>query len=469
MRFPNPDSRILPANIPCIPIPDNSRSKEEDKIISSLVGLAIGDALGASVEFRPHQYLAEHPVNDLQSGGTWGLDAGQWTDDTSMALCLASSLITQHGFNPYDQMVRYTWWYKKGFLSSTGQCFDIGRSTRAALEEFCRRQNILKQQFRHAKDEDIDNLTLEQVRSVKDFSEYCGSSEEAGNGPLMRLAPIPLFYFRQPDIAVKLAGDSARLTHGDRKAVDACRYYAALIVAAIRGESKKELLSEQFYENHHPWFGTEKLHDEVLRVVRGSYKKARGYEDGIRGKSYIINTLEAALWAFWSDQDSFEQGVLKAVNLGDDTDTTAAVYGQLAGAYYDSSSVFHRWGGRVYAINLIICIGQWLYFEGNRSRNDTAQQQPQLTSRQQNQQRMPTSQTSQHHHSYPSAQQTLPSVPTDRMGYNKQNQQKTQQYAGIQAPIQSHTTNNSSTSYLRHPKQDSSTMPAAGIRSGHTS
>ncbi len=473
MQFPPPDSRILPASIECVPTPDNSPTKQEEKVVSSLVGLAIGDALGASVEFRPRQYLLEHPVNDMQSGGTWGLNAGQWTDDTSMALCLASSLITQHGYNPYDQMVRYKWWYKKGFLSSTGHCFDIGRSTRAALEEFCRRQNILKQQLRHEDDEEIDHLTLEQVRRVKDFNEYCGSPKEAGNGPLMRLAPIPLFYFRQPEVAVKLAGDSARLTHADPKAVDACRYYAALIVAAICGESKKDLLDERFYENHQRWFGTETLDDEVLRVVRGSYKKARGYEEGIRGKSYVINTLEAALWAFWSDENSFEKGVLNAVNLGDDTDTTAAVYGQLAGAYYGPSSIFQRWGGRVYAINLIICVGRWLYFEGSRSRSDTVQQQQQqtqITSRQQNQQRMPTEQPSQHSRSHPSTQINSPSVSADRVGYQGQNQQKAPQHARTQAPAQSQPTTNSNTfnSHNARHKQskDPSTLPAAGIPSG---
>ncbi|CAF1029661.1 unnamed protein product [Adineta steineri] len=427
MQFPHPDSRILPSNIKCVNPPlHNSKSDEQEKIVGSLVGLAIGDALGASVEFRPRQYLLDHPVNDMQGGGTWGLDAGQWTDDTSMALCLASSLITQHQYNPYDQMVRYKWWYKKGFLSSTGQCFDIGSTTRSSLEKFCERQNILKQYYKNAKEEVIDNLPLEDVRRVQNFNECCGETGEAGNGPLMRLAPVPLFYFRQPDIAVQLAGESARLTHGDVKAVDACRYYAALIVAAISGEPKKDLLHEQFYESHRKWFGSEPLHPDIVRVAQGSYKKQGGYNEGIRGKNYIINTLEAALWAFWSDENSFEIGALNAVNLGDDTDTTAAVYGQLAGAYYGASAILRHWGKKLYAVNLLVCTAEWLYYEGSRIQSNRNQQQQQ-------QQRMPNPQSSTHQHST-----TI--KPVERMGYNTQNTKNT--------------------------KPDPSKLPAAGMPSG---
>jgi ADP-ribosylglycohydrolase len=479
MQFPHPDARILPANIPLSHSPLNSQSKEQEKIVGSLVGLAIGDALGASVEFRPRQYLVDHPVKDMQGGGTWGLQAGQWTDDTSMALCLAASLITQHGFNPYDQMVRYKWWYKKGFLSSTGQCFDIGSTTRTSLEEFSRRQSVLKQHFRTEKDEDIDNLSFDQVKSVSNFNVVCGLAGQAGNGPLMRLAPVPLFYFRDPESAVRLAGESARLTHGDQKAVDACRYYAALIVAAINGRSKDELLSNQFYEKNQQWFGRDKLHDEVLSVAHGSYKKSGGYDDGIRGKNYIVNTLQAALWAFWSDGNSFEQGALNAVNLGDDTDTTAAVYGQLAGAYYGISAIPRQWARQLYAMNLIISVGEWLYFEGSRSRSDTTRQQQQQPQKQQQQQqritpqnqtqtKMLASQSGQHPGSYAFTQQNPTATNIGYMGYGPQNRQKTSQHAQAQASSQMNTTSNLNTSRLHDKKRrlDPAALPAAGVPSG---
>jgi hypothetical protein len=164
-----------------------------------------------------------------------------------------------------------------------------------------------------------------------------------------------------PSRAVELSGESARLTHGDKVAVDACRYYGALIVAAINGESKKDILSDQFYNKHQHWFGTHILHEDIINVARGSFKKSRGYKDGIRGKGQIVWALEAALWAFWST-DSFEKGALNAVNLGDDTDTTAAIYGQLAGAYYGFPSIPEKWVNQLYANQLIICVAEWLQF-----------------------------------------------------------------------------------------------------------
>ncbi|CAF4965120.1 unnamed protein product, partial [Rotaria sp. Silwood1] len=135
-------------------------------------------------------------------------------------------------------------------------------------------------------------------------------------------------------MAVEYSGMSGKITHGDDRVYDACCYYGALIVAALNGEKKEELTSKTFYDKHLEWFGYRSLHPDVMTIAQGSYQKARGYQDGIRGKGYIINAMEAALWAFWSDEDSFEKGALNAVNLGDDTDTTAAIYGQLAGAYY---------------------------------------------------------------------------------------------------------------------------------------
>ncbi|CAF3711230.1 unnamed protein product [Rotaria sp. Silwood1] len=374
--FPSPYDHVLPHQIK-VTFPDDFSANENtlDRVVGSLLGLAIGDALGASVEFRPHAYLLHHPVTDMQRGGTWGLDAGQWTDDTSMSLCLASSLITKRRFDPYDQMVRYKWWYKYGFLSSTGHCFDIGSATRQALDEFSRRQILLKNFYYCTTEEEVDRLPLEKVLYVKDFSCDCSSSDVAGNGALMRLAPVPLFYFRSPLEAVSYAGRSATLTHGDIKASDACRYYAALIVAAVHGEPKTSLLSNEFYKNHRHWFGSESLHPEILRVAQGSYKRPHGYDDGIRGKGYIVSALEAALWAFFYDQNSFKKGVLDVIKLGDDTDTTAAIYGQLAGAYYGYQSIPENWRQQLYANQLITSIGHWLHFLGKQQSHSQQQSQ----------------------------------------------------------------------------------------------
>ena len=332
-----------------------------NRIAGSMIGMAIGDALGAHVEFRPHDYLVQHPVTDLSSGGTWGLEKGQFTDDTSMALCLATSLISCSGLNLYDQLVRYKWWYRHGYMSSTGKCFDIGNATRQSLEEFERRQVDFANIYQIHSDQ-IDALSDPEL--LRQFDVLCSGEGVAGNGALMRLAPVPLFFFQNPVAAVDYAGRSAQITHGDQKAVDACRYYSALIVATLNGESKDQLLADNFYENHVAWFDGKELHPDVLWVVRGSYKKHGGYEEGIRGGGYVVKALEAALWSFWSTT-TFEAGALAAVNLGDDTDTTAAIYGQLAGAFYGLHGLPAHWVDQVYAKSFLLNVSRWIEHEGN--------------------------------------------------------------------------------------------------------
>jgi len=166
-----------------------------DRIRGALLGLAVGDAIGTTVEFRaPGSF---RPVEDMIGGGPFHLSPGQWTDDTSMALCLAESLIECRGFNARDQMCRYVRWRDQGHLSSTGSRFDIGNTVAAALHTF------------EATGEPFSGPTAELT---------------AGNGSLMRLAPIPMFYFGRDEDAVALAAESSRTTHGAAVAVDACRY-----------------------------------------------------------------------------------------------------------------------------------------------------------------------------------------------------------------------------------------------------
>ncbi|CAF4863103.1 unnamed protein product [Rotaria sp. Silwood1] len=328
----------------------------------SMFGMALGDALGAHVEFRPRQYLIEYPVQDLQEGGTWGLKKGQFTDDTSMALCLASSLICRRDFVPYDQLVRYKWWYRHGYMSSTGQCFDIGSATSQSLREFERRQRLFASEYQIPLDQ-LDSLL--DLNLINKFDVHCRQVGVADNEALMRLAPVPLFFYRHPIEAVEFSGISGVITHGDQKAYDSCRYYGALIVATLRGETKEHILDDNFYLKHKTWFNNKPLTQEVMNVAEGSYKKPGGYQDGIRGKGYIVSALEAALWAFCYDENSFEKGVLNAINLGDDTDTTAAIYGQLAGTYYGYDKLPDRWIRQVYAHNFITCVSKWIVYEGH--------------------------------------------------------------------------------------------------------
>lgn len=276
----------------------------------ALLGLAVGDALGTSVEFRPPGTFT--PVTGITGGGPFGLVPGQWTDDTSLALCLAESLVCRRAFDPADQLRRYLRWYREGHLSSTGTCFDIGWTTRTALERFAR--------------------TGDPWPGPDD-------PRTAGNGSLMRLAPVPLFFARRPEEAVARAGDSSRTTHGAREAVDACRYYAGLIVGALHGATKEELLSERYSPVPGLW-ERQPLAPKVDAVAAGSFKLKE--PPAIRGTGYVVDCLEAALWAFHRSS-TFRDGALLAVNLGNDADTTGAVYGQLAGAYYGETSIPAEW------------------------------------------------------------------------------------------------------------------------------
>ena len=285
-----------------------------DRYRGALLGLAVGDALGTTLEFmRPGTF---EPITDLAGGGPFRLKPGQWTDDTSMALCLAESLIECRGFDPVDQLTRYCRWYRDGHLSSTSRCFDIGNTTRTALEAF------------------------ERTRSP-----FPGPTDprSAGNGSLMRLAPVPLTFARDPKEAIERAADSSRTTHGAREAVDACRYFAALLVGAIRGCSKDELLSPGFCPVPGLWNETP-LTPKIAAVAAGSFKAKD--PPAIRGTGYVVDCLEAALWALHRSY-SFKGGALLAVNLGDDADTTGAVYGQIAGAYYGEQGIPEAWRSRL--------------------------------------------------------------------------------------------------------------------------
>jgi ADP-ribosyl-[dinitrogen reductase] hydrolase len=268
-----------------------------------LLGLAVGDALGTTLEFTPPGRGGAPPLTTIVGGGPFGLPAGAWTDDTSMALCLAESLIACHGFDARDQMERYVRWWRDGENSSTGRCFDIGNATAAALRRY-----------------------------VEDGDPYAGSADphQAGNGSLMRLAPVVLWFAGDPARAEEMAAASSRTTHAAVEAVDACRYAARLLVRALAGAPKATLLSTP----------GDDLAPAVAAVAAGSYRD--GEPPAIRGTGYVVRSLEAALWAFHR-ADSFRDGALAAVNLGEDADTTGAIYGQIAGAHYRADGIPADW------------------------------------------------------------------------------------------------------------------------------
>ncbi len=310
-------------------------TSQEDRFRGALLGLAVGDALGTTVEFKPRGSF--RPVADIVGGGPFALKPGEWTDDTSLALCLGRSLLDQHGFDPVDQLRKYTKWWKDGYLSSTGRCFDIGNTTRAAL-----------------------------CRFAGTGEPYCGSTDPgaAGNGSIMRLAPVPMFYLFDPAQALEKCALSSRTTHGAIAAVDACRYLGALLLGALAGDKRQALLGDHYSPVAGYW-ERNPLTAELDEIAGGSFLHKT--ESEVRGSGYAVRCLEAALWAF-ARTDTFAEGCLKAVNLGDDADTTAAVYGQLAGAFYGCGAIPERWRRSIAKRDLIEEMALGLHAEASRSR-----------------------------------------------------------------------------------------------------
>ncbi|MGQ0596939.1 ADP-ribosylglycohydrolase family protein [Aquabacterium sp.] len=280
----------------------------ESRYRGCLLGLACGDAVGTTLEFCPRGSF--DPITDMLGGGPFNLKPGQWTDDTAMAICLAQSFLHRDGFDATDQMNRYLTWWRWGYPSPTGECFDIGMTVQDALLRFT------------ATGEPIAGST---------------SPHTAGNGSLMRLAPVVLRYY--PDLldVLKYARLSSQTTHGAVEAVECCSVLAEIIVNALKGESSKSTVLRVTQEGL--------TSSAVISIAKADYRdKPR---NAIQGSGYCVASLEAALWCF-TTTESFESAILAAANLGDDADTTAAITGQVAGAFYGVDDIPHHWRERLY-------------------------------------------------------------------------------------------------------------------------
>jgi len=275
---------------------------EIERYRGCLLGLACGDAVGTSVEFSPRGSFT--PLTGMTGGGPFSLAPGEWTDDTSMALCLATSLVYCRGFDAADQMNRYCNWRSVGYLSSNGHCFDIGLTVAKALDRY-----------------------------LATSDPFAGDPDphSAGNGALMRLAPIPMYFRASAADTFVHAGESTRTTHGAREAIDCSRLFGLQLREALLGGGKDAILAVPM---------PEPLSPKVEAIAAGRFL-ARPREE-IKGSGYCVESLEAALWCFYNT-DSFEAAILEAANLGDDADTTAAICGQLAGAYYGVDAIPPQW------------------------------------------------------------------------------------------------------------------------------
>lgn len=298
-----------------------------DRFRGCLLGLAVGDALGAQVEFMLRGSF--EPVTDMVGGGPHKLRPGEWTDDTSMALCLAYSLVSQKGFDARDQMDRYLRWERDGYLNSTGRCFDIGGTVATALQRYERTGDP-----------------------------FAGSTDpmSAGNGSIMRLAPAVLFYYPDHDAVVHNAVESSRTTHAAPEVLDCVRLFAQVIYRALDGASKEDVLAAT-----DPASLSSPL---VAAIARGEYRHKS--EPDIRSGGYVVETLEAALWCF-AQTESFESAIIRSANLGHDSDTTAAVCGQVAGAFYGVQGIPAGWIRKITMLPEIEALARKLHLGASAS------------------------------------------------------------------------------------------------------
>lgn len=277
-----------------------------DKLVGSFVGLAVGDAVGASVEFKPRGSFPT--VTDMNGGGPFNLPVGYWTDDTSMAVCLAESLLFEPSLEKHDLLDRFCKWYNEGYNSSTGRCFDIGMTTCNALEEYIHSGSVVNNKY----------------------------PSSAGNGSIMRLAPVAIAHHADPEVAAALAAVQSETTHASELATGCCELLSDILTTLYKSQDKQAIYNIKIQEYWNP---------EVKKILDKNLKNKT--EKEIRSTGYSVHTLEASVWCFLTTEN-FEQAVLKSTNLGDDTDTVAAVTGQIAGAYYGEIGIPAHWIEKLY-------------------------------------------------------------------------------------------------------------------------
>ena len=276
------------------------------------MGLAVGDAVGTTNEFKVAGTFK--PITDMVGGGPFLLKPGQWTDDTSMALCIADSLLAMGRYDSFDVMERYQRWFSKGYRSSTDRCFDIGGQVRAALFDFEHEQRV--------------PVTAER-------------SNRAGNGAIMRLAPIVIAGFEHREIReiVVTAGLSARETHYSVEAEAGTEVFAALLVGALLGWAPEHIINVG-------WASTGPAFDEMAaRVISTDPAERASWESETSG--YIVHGLRLAVHGLL-DFPSFKDATLAIANMGGDSDTNAAIYGQLGGAYFGVEAIPASWRSTLY-------------------------------------------------------------------------------------------------------------------------
>ena len=296
-----------------------------DTIASGILGLAVADAVGVPAEFMSREALRRKPVADMIGGGAHNQKPGTWSDDTSMALCLAFSAAEREGIDADDIMERFCDWCESGAFSAHGECFDIGMTVAKALRRY----------------------------AAHVPARECGGAAitDNGNGSLMRILPLTYILMAQygsdfaaHDEAMRSIDLVSSLTHRHPISRVACGIYIHIAVRLLLGDAVFDAV-QRGIDTALGWYSAHEGYEdgldcwERLRDV-GTFKALQ--EDEIKSGGYVVDTLEAALWCLLNT-DHYRDCVLKAVNLGEDTDTVAAVVGGLAGIHYGVSGIPDTW------------------------------------------------------------------------------------------------------------------------------
>lgn len=297
----------------------------ENKVKAGIMGVCIGDALGVPVEFRSREQLKRSPVTKMRALGTHHQPAGTWSDDGSLTLCLADSLCK--GYDLEDIALKFLQWYNAEIWTPRGRVFDIGIATRQAI-----------------------------YKVSKGYTpQLCGGTSEFdnGNGSLMRIIPL-LFYVKDFPIEKRfdIIKDVSSITHRHIRSVLACFIYLEFALEILKGKDKWEAYRamqktvREFLDCNPICSQNEmdKFH-RILELKVGEYDLAPLHtlqEEEISSSGYVLHSLEASLWCFLNSE-SYAEAVLKAVNLGEDTDTTGAITGGIAGIYYGFKNIPQDW------------------------------------------------------------------------------------------------------------------------------
>jgi ADP-ribosyl-[dinitrogen reductase] hydrolase len=287
-----------------------------DKVKGCFLGLAVGDALGVPVEFKSRSYLAENPVTGMQGYGVWNQPPGTWSDDSSLSFCLAESLV--QGYNPMDIGAKFSDWFTQGYWGAHGKLFDIGNTTRVAL-------NRIK-------------MGLDPR-----FAGETGENSN-GNGSLMRIAPAALYFSSETDEALfEKIKEISSMTHGHFRSIFACFIYSKILIELCQGNDKRAA-HQNTISSIQDFVKRNQFDDLELRpfqwVLSDKWADMKAHQ--ISSSGYVMHTLEASVWCLLTSE-SYSETVLKAVNLGSDTDTTGCVAGALAGVYYGTDSIPKAW------------------------------------------------------------------------------------------------------------------------------